>query len=94
MVARGEGSTRSGHFQWPSENLGRRTSYNRFVMRRCLLVLACLAELWSAALPLHGTAPPATYEAKGRQFIVLPATGGGKLGGPSGDAWVAFALPE
>ena len=51
------------------------------------------AELWSAPLPLHGTAPPATYEADGRQFIVLPATGGGKLGGPSGDAWVAFALP-
>ena len=52
------------------------------------------AELWSAPLPLHGTAPPATYEANGRQFIVLPATGGGKLGGPTGDAWVAFALPE
>jgi quinoprotein glucose dehydrogenase len=52
------------------------------------------AELWSAPLPLHGTAPPATYEAGGRQFVVLPATGGGKLGGPVGDAWVAFALPE
>jgi quinoprotein glucose dehydrogenase len=52
------------------------------------------AELWSAPLPLHGTAPPATYEADGRQFIVLPATGGGKLGGPAGDAWVAFALPK
>ncbi len=52
------------------------------------------AELWSAVLPLHGTAPPITYEAGGRQFIVLPATGGGKLGGPTGDAYVAFALPE
>lgn len=50
-------------------------------------------ELWSRELPLHGTAPPASYEANGRQFIVLPATGGGKLGGPSGDAWVAYALP-
>jgi quinoprotein glucose dehydrogenase len=37
---------------------------------------------------------PASYEAGGRQFIVLPATGSGKLGGPSGDAWVAFALPQ
>jgi quinoprotein glucose dehydrogenase len=52
------------------------------------------AELWSAPLPLHGTGTPATYEVNGRQFVVLPATGGGKLGGPSGDAWVAFALPE
>ena len=50
-------------------------------------------ELWSAPLPLHGTAMPATYEVDGRQFVVLPATGGGKLGGPQGDAWVAFALP-
>ncbi|MEJ1974086.1 MAG: PQQ-binding-like beta-propeller repeat protein [Lacunisphaera sp.] len=52
------------------------------------------AELWSATLPLHGTAPPASYEANGRQYIVIAATGGGKLGGPSGDAWVAFALPN
>jgi quinoprotein glucose dehydrogenase len=51
-------------------------------------------ELWSADLPLHGTAPAAVYEAKGREFVVLPATGSGKLGGPAGDAWVAFALPE
>jgi quinoprotein glucose dehydrogenase len=50
-------------------------------------------ELWSAPLPLHGTAPPAVYEAKGREFVVLPATGGGKLGGVTGDSWVAFALP-
>jgi glucose dehydrogenase/sugar phosphate isomerase/epimerase len=51
------------------------------------------AELWSHELPRHGTAPPATYLAKGRQFIVIPATGGGKLGGPTSDTWVAFALP-
>ncbi len=52
------------------------------------------AELWSADLPLHGTAPPTTCEADGRQFIVIAASGGGKLGGPTGDAWVAFALPK
>jgi len=51
-------------------------------------------ELWSATLPLHGTAPPATYEVDGRQYVVVAATGGGKLGGPMGDAWVAFALPR
>jgi quinoprotein glucose dehydrogenase len=51
-------------------------------------------ELWSQSLALHGTAPPACYEAEGRQFILQPATGGGKLGGPTGDTWVAFALPK
>jgi quinoprotein glucose dehydrogenase len=52
------------------------------------------AELWSWQLPLHCTAPPASYEVNGKQFIVVPVTGGGKLGGPTGDAWMAFALPE
>ncbi len=51
-------------------------------------------ELWSRKLPLHGTAPPATYAVDGRQYVVIAATGGGKLGGPSGDSWVAFALPK
>jgi glucose dehydrogenase/sugar phosphate isomerase/epimerase len=51
-------------------------------------------ELWSYQLPLHSTAPPASYEAHGRQFIVVPVTGGGKIGGPTGDAWMAFAVPQ
>jgi quinoprotein glucose dehydrogenase len=51
-------------------------------------------ELWSHTLPFHGTAAPALYEAKGRQYLVVPATGGGKLGGKTGDCWVAFALPQ
>ena len=50
-------------------------------------------ELWSATLPWNGTAPPAVYEVDGRQFVVIAASGGGKTGGPVGDAWVAFALP-
>ena len=52
------------------------------------------AELWSAPLPWTGSAPPAAYEVQGRQFIVIAATGGNKLGTPYGDAYVAFALPE
>jgi quinoprotein glucose dehydrogenase len=52
------------------------------------------AELWSAKLPLAGTAPPTVYEVNGRQFVVIAASGGGKIGGPTGDAWTAFALPE
>ena len=50
-------------------------------------------ELWSYKLPFGGYAPPTIYEAEGRQFVVVAATGGGKLGGPTGDAYVAFALP-
>jgi len=47
--------------------------------------------LWEASLPAAGYATPATYEAAGRQFVVV-AAGGGKLGTPSGSRYVAFAL--
>ena len=51
------------------------------------------ALLWEAELPFAGFATPATYEAGGKQFVVV-AAGGGKLGAPSGSRYVAFALPE
>ena len=51
-------------------------------------------ELWSHVLPLHGSAPAIIYEARGHEYVAIAATGGGKLGGEVGDAWVAFALPE
>ncbi|MCS7090148.1 MAG: c-type cytochrome [Limisphaera sp.] len=38
-------------------------------------------------------ATPATYEVRGPQFGVI-ACGGGKMGTPSGDAYVAFPLPR
>jgi len=49
--------------------------------------------LWEATLPAGGNATPATYEVKGRQFVVI-AAGGGKSGAPSGGSYVAFALPQ
>jgi len=49
--------------------------------------------LWQSTLPVAGYATPATYEANGRQFVVI-ACGGGKLGTESGDVYVAFALPK
>ena len=49
--------------------------------------------LWEGELPASGFATPASYEAGGRQFVVI-AAGGGKLGTPSGSRYVAFALPE
>jgi quinoprotein glucose dehydrogenase len=51
------------------------------------------ALLWEAALPAAGYATPATYMVNGRQYVVI-AAGGGKLGMPSGDAYVAYALPR
>lgn len=48
--------------------------------------------LWQADLPASGFATPAVYEVGGIQYLVI-ACGGGKLGKPSGDAYVAYALP-
>jgi quinoprotein glucose dehydrogenase len=48
---------------------------------------------FEAPLPAAGFATPAVYEADGRQFVVV-AAGGGKLGRPPGDRYVAFALPK
>ncbi|HUJ22776.1 MAG TPA: pyrroloquinoline quinone-dependent dehydrogenase [Bryobacteraceae bacterium] len=49
--------------------------------------------LWETTLPAGGNATPATYEADGRQFVVI-AAGGGKSKEPSGGTYVAFALPR
>jgi quinoprotein glucose dehydrogenase len=50
--------------------------------------------LWETTLPAGGYATPCTYAAGGRQFVVIAAGGGGKIGTRSGDAFVAFALSE
>lgn len=49
--------------------------------------------LWETELPAGGYATPATYEVGGKQYVVI-AAGGGKMGTPSGDAYVAFSLPD
>jgi len=49
--------------------------------------------LWETELPAPGFATPSVYEANGKQYIVI-ACGGGKLGTKSGDAYVAFSLPD
>jgi quinoprotein glucose dehydrogenase len=50
--------------------------------------------LWEHALPAGGYATPATYQVKGRQYVVIAAGGAGKLQTKAGDAFVAFSLPE
>jgi quinoprotein glucose dehydrogenase len=48
--------------------------------------------LWQTTLPAAGFATPAVYAVYGRQYLVI-ACGGGKLGAPSGDSYMAFSLP-
>jgi glucose dehydrogenase len=53
--------------------------------------------LWEATLPFSGSATPSTYEAGGRQFIVVPAGGGRSrpnVPPESGGVYVAFAVPK
>jgi len=49
--------------------------------------------LWETSLPAGGYATPSVYEVNGKQYVVI-AAGGGKMGTRSGDAYIAFALPD
>ncbi len=51
-------------------------------------------QLWEDTLPAGGYATPATYQAGGRQYVVIAAGGGGKLLTPSADTYVAYALDD
>lgn len=48
--------------------------------------------LWQYRLPAAAFATPCTYQVGGRQYVTL-ACGGSKLNTPSGDSYIAFALP-
>lgn len=50
--------------------------------------------LWEGRLPAGGQATPMTYEANGRQYVVVMAGGHGSFGTKMGDYLVAFALPD
>lgn len=51
------------------------------------------AIVWEAQLPFGGYATPSTYMTGGKQYIVIAATGGGKLATATGDTYVAYSLP-
>jgi len=51
-------------------------------------------QLWEGRLPAGGQAKPAVYSVNGRQYVVVAAGGHEGLGTTTGDAVVAFALPE
>ncbi len=50
--------------------------------------------LWETDLPAAGFATPAVYRVYGRQYVVIACGGGGKAKVKSGDAYIAFALPD
>lgn len=50
--------------------------------------------LWEHQLPSGGYATPSVYAVNGRQFVAIACGGGGKIGTPSGDTIMAFALPK
>jgi quinoprotein glucose dehydrogenase len=50
--------------------------------------------VWQAPLPAGGQANPMVYEANGRQYLVIVATGHHFMETPSGDYVIAYALPD
>lgn len=48
--------------------------------------------LWESPLPAGGQATPMTYQANGKQFVVIAAGGHGKLATKMGDFVVAYSL--
>ncbi|MEX0778590.1 MAG: pyrroloquinoline quinone-dependent dehydrogenase [Balneolales bacterium] len=50
--------------------------------------------LWEHTLPAGGHASPSTYQIAGKQYIVIPAAGGSRVGTTKSDAYIVFALPE
>ncbi|MDZ4372221.1 MAG: membrane-bound PQQ-dependent dehydrogenase, glucose/quinate/shikimate family, partial [Phenylobacterium sp.] len=50
--------------------------------------------VWKDVLPAGGQATPMTYEAGGRQYVVIMAGGHHFMETPVGDELVAYALPD
>ena len=51
-------------------------------------------EVWKVDLPAGGQATPMTYEAGGKQIVVINAGGHDFMGTPIGDYFIAYALSE
>ncbi|SAL84221.1 quinate/shikimate dehydrogenase [Caballeronia terrestris] len=51
-------------------------------------------KLWEARLPAGGQATPMTYEANGKQYVLIAAGGHGSFLTKLGDYVIAYALPD
>jgi quinoprotein glucose dehydrogenase len=96
LVASGLKNTGSENYGGPIVTAGgllfiAATSYDKKLRAFDKLSGELLGE-WT--LPHAGNATPSTFEAEGRQFVVI-AAGGGRAGdAPTGGLYVAFALPS
>jgi quinoprotein glucose dehydrogenase len=50
--------------------------------------------LWQTTLPAAGIATPATYSVKGKQFVVIGASGGKNVKAKPGGAIMAYTLAD
>ena len=50
--------------------------------------------LWEYELPGGGNATPSVYEVNGKEYIVIAAAGGGRVGSTTSDTYVAFTLKK
>jgi quinoprotein glucose dehydrogenase len=50
--------------------------------------------LWETVMPSSGNATPATYELRGKQYIVVAAAGGKAPAGGTAAVYIAYALPD
>jgi len=50
--------------------------------------------LWEYELPAGGNATPSVYHVDGKQYVVIAAGGGGRVGTESSDTYVAFTLKD
>jgi quinoprotein glucose dehydrogenase len=51
-------------------------------------------QLWQARLPAGGQATPMTYEANGKQYVLISAGGHGSFLTKPGDYVIAYSLPD
>jgi len=50
--------------------------------------------LWETVMPSSGNSTPATYELRGKQYIVVAAAGGKAPSGGTAAVYIAYALPD
>jgi quinoprotein glucose dehydrogenase len=94
LVAQGVGDTGSENYGGPIVTAGGvlfigATSFDR---KFRAFDAATGRLLWQVTLPFAANTTPATYEAGGRQYVLVPA-GGGKSREPSGGLFIAYRLP-
>ncbi|HEY5212388.1 MAG TPA: PQQ-binding-like beta-propeller repeat protein, partial [Acidobacteriaceae bacterium] len=95
LVAKGMGNTGSDNYGGPVVTAGGLLFIGATVFDQKFHVYDSQTGklIWETELPFAGLATPATYMAKGKQYVVIAASGGQTSKKPSGGLYIAFALP-